>query len=110
MNCLWSSSTCWRNCARSTSTSAWRRAQSAIRRSKSARVGDVLAARGLHPSATSFWVQQNVYMVAERLESLRSGEPVCGGTGTFDLTAKFPGYKYERVAAPVTAIYSELKN
>jgi len=41
--------------------------------------------------------------------AIKAGKSADEAGKSIDLTSKFPGYKNERVAAAVTAIYSELK-
>jgi len=48
-------------------------------------------------------------LLAETEAAIKAGKTAEEAGKAIDLTAKFPGYKNERVAAAVTAIYSELK-
>lgn len=48
-------------------------------------------------------------LLAQTEAAFKAGKSADDAGKAIDLTAKFPGYKNERVAAAVTAIYSELK-
>jgi cyclase len=48
-------------------------------------------------------------LLAETEAAFKAGKSAEAAGKSIDLTAKFPGYKNERVAAAVTAIYGELK-
>jgi hypothetical protein len=48
-------------------------------------------------------------LLAQTEAAIKAGKTAEEAGKSIDLTAKFPGYKNERVAAAVTAIYGELK-
>ena len=48
-------------------------------------------------------------LLAQAEAAIKAGKSAADAGKSIDLTAKFPGYKNERVAAAVTAIYAELK-